>query len=93
MYVQGSTYVLYAREGYNKHRILNVNYSSLDVRFPIYTFTWECIDKCTFNAVHMYSNLEEGTRAGELYKKHRILCWVLTGPANHEARNINLDNN
>ena len=40
----------------------------------------------------MYSNLEEGTRAGELYKKHRILCWVLTGPANHEARNINLDN-
>jgi len=34
---------------------------------------------------HLLGN-EEGTLAGELYKKTRILCWVLTGPENHEAR-------
>ena len=54
IYVQGRTYVLYAREGYKKHRILNVNYISLDVRFPIYKFT--CNDKCTFNAVQIYTS-------------------------------------
>lgn len=44
------------------------------------------IDPGTHSEDEEFHNMEDATVANKLYNEIRVLCWVLTGPKNHEKR-------
>ncbi|KAJ3603132.1 hypothetical protein NHX12_030875 [Muraenolepis orangiensis] len=47
---------------------------------------WKKERSALFNLNHPHSKGEDGDIADELYKKVRILCWVMTGPKNLQTK-------
>lgn len=44
------------------------------------------VDPGTHSENEEFHNMEDATVAIKLYNEVRILCWVMTGPKNHEKR-------
>lgn len=40
----------------------------------------------TFNDSSQHTHVGEGAVAEQLFKKYRVLCWILTGPQNHDTK-------
>ncbi|XP_074532959.1 glycoprotein-N-acetylgalactosamine 3-beta-galactosyltransferase 1-B [Halichoeres trimaculatus] len=47
---------------------------------------WKKERSALFNMMHPHHTGEDSRKADELYKKVRILCWVMTGPSNLEKK-------
>uniref|UniRef100_H3DAR8 N-acetylgalactosaminide beta-1,3-galactosyltransferase n=1 Tax=Tetraodon nigroviridis TaxID=99883 RepID=H3DAR8_TETNG len=47
---------------------------------------WKKERSALFNLQHPHHTGEDGRAADELYKKVRVLCWVMTGPNNLETK-------
>uniref|UniRef100_A0A3Q3XN63 N-acetylgalactosaminide beta-1,3-galactosyltransferase n=1 Tax=Mola mola TaxID=94237 RepID=A0A3Q3XN63_MOLML len=47
---------------------------------------WKKERSALFNLKHPHHTGEDGHKGDELYKKVRILCWVMTGPSNLEKK-------
>ncbi|XP_034079603.1 glycoprotein-N-acetylgalactosamine 3-beta-galactosyltransferase 1-B [Gymnodraco acuticeps] len=50
------------------------------------TKVWKKERSALFNLKHPHHTGEDSSMADELYKKVRILCWVMTGPTNLEKK-------
>ncbi|XP_043080009.1 glycoprotein-N-acetylgalactosamine 3-beta-galactosyltransferase 1-A [Puntigrus tetrazona] len=48
--------------------------------------TWRVEGSATINLKHLHQPGEDGHIADELFKKVRILCWVMTGPNNLQSK-------
>ncbi|XP_061544314.1 glycoprotein-N-acetylgalactosamine 3-beta-galactosyltransferase 1-B [Phycodurus eques] len=47
---------------------------------------WKKERSALFNLKHPHHSDEDGRMADELYKKVRVLCWVMTGPSNLKTK-------
>ena len=40
----------------------------------------------TFNDSSLHTHVGESAVAEQLFKKYRVLCWIMTGPQNHDSK-------
>ena len=40
----------------------------------------------TFNDSSVHTHVGESVVADQLFKKYRVLCWIMTGPQNHDTK-------
>jgi len=40
----------------------------------------------TFNDFSLHTHVGESAVAEQLFKKYRVLCWIMTGPQNHDSK-------